>query len=78
MQNRFQYTPPAKGVGCGGLGCGALVAGLGALVLFTPFGDWLVTAIDWLITVIGWFFLVMGGIGLVTSVFYWLKNRRRR
>ena len=71
MQNRFQYTPPAKGVGCGGLGCGALVAGLGALFLFTPFGEWLITAM-------GWFFLIVGGIGLVTSPLYWLKNRRRR
>ena len=71
MQNRFQYTPPAKGVGCGGLGCGALIFGLGWLFVFTDVGEWLIRGI-------GLFFLIVGGIGLVTSPLYWLKNRRRR
>ena len=52
------------------IGCGSLLALLG-LILLTPVGVWLVTAI-------GWISIVLGLIFVVSGIYYWLRGYRNR
>lgn len=52
------------------IGCGSLLA-LFRLILLTPFGVWLVTAV-------GWLSIVLGLIFVAASIYYWLTGARHR
>ena len=64
MQFRMRNAGTGAGIGCGGL-----IAVLG-LVLISPVGEWLISAL-------GWILLAVGVLVAAATVFSWITGRRR-